>query len=69
MVKKLKASTKFEQQLVNNTSDVDEEFLEAEKYLENDALNDEEEHFDENHYAEKDEQLIEKLKSIDGKKR
>lgn len=69
MVKKLKASTKFEEQLVNNTSDVDEEFIEADKYLENDALNEEEERFDENDYAEKDDELIEKLKSIDGKKR
>ena len=70
MVKKNKFSTKFETQLANlNTSDAEEEFIEADKYLENDALNDEEEHFDENTFTEKDEELIEKLKSLDGRKR
>lgn len=69
MVKKNKSSTKFEQQLNINNSDADEEFIEADKYLENDALNEEEENYDENAFTEKDEELIEKLKSIDGKKR
>ena len=70
MVKKVRFSTKFENQLATfNNSDADEEFIEADKYLENDALNEEQECFDENTYNEKDEELIEKLKSIDGKKR
>lgn len=69
MVKKNKSSTKFEQQLNINNIDADEEFIEADKYLENDALNEEEENYDENAFTEKDEELIEKLKSIDGKKR
>jgi hypothetical protein len=70
MVKKNKFSTKFEEQLINlNKNDSEEEFIGANKYLENDALNEEEENFNENTFSEKNEQLIEKLKSLDGKKR
>jgi hypothetical protein len=47
----------------------EEEFLESNVYLENEAINEEEEHFDERQFEEKNEQLIEKLRSIDGKKR
>ena len=58
MVKKNKSSTKFEQQLNINNSDADEEFIEADKYLENDALNEEEENYDENAFTEKDEDIF-----------
>ena len=47
----------------------EEEFIEANTYLENEAINDEEENFNEKAFAEKNEQLIEKLRAIDGKKR
>ena len=47
----------------------DDMFLESNAYLENEALNDEQEHFDEKVYDEKNEEMIEKLRTIDGKKK
>ena len=44
-------------------------FLESNTYLENEALNEEEEHFNERLYDDKNEEMIEKLRTIDGKKR
>ena len=65
----VKASKKMDivSQLANPREE--EEFIEANTYLENEAINDEEENFNEKAFAEKNEQLIEKLRAIDGKKR
>lgn len=44
-------------------------FLESNTYLENEALNEEAENFDERAYEDKNEEMIEKLRTIDGKKK
>jgi hypothetical protein len=46
----------------------DEEFIKPNEYLTNEALNEEEENFNEDIFDEKDEALIEKLKSLDGRR-
>lgn len=47
----------------------DEEFIKPNEYLTNEALNEEEENFNDDQFDEKDEALIEKLKSLDGRRR
>jgi hypothetical protein len=47
----------------------DEEFIKPNEYLTNEALNEEEENFNDDKFDEKDEALIEKLKSLDGRRR
>ena len=76
-VKKAKSTSKkdgkknkvneIEEKLQNQKED--EDFLEANTFLENEALNDEEENFDERLYEEKNKEMIDKLRTIDGKKR
>jgi len=60
----------IERQLKAPREDQDEDlFLESNVYLQNEALNDEEEQFNERDYQEKNDQMIQKLREIDGKKR
>ena len=47
----------------------DEEFIKPSEYLTNEALNEEEENFNDDQFDEKDEALIEKLKSLYGRRR
>jgi hypothetical protein len=49
--------------------DDEEEFVKANEFLINEALNDDDENLNEDLLDQKDEVLIEKLKSIDGRKR
>ena len=53
----------------DNDYDDDEEFIRANEVLVNEALNDDDENLNEDLLDQKDEVLIEKLKSIDGRKR
>ena len=71
MVKLGSKKADIERQLKTQSGGVEEEdlFLESNVYLENEALNDEQEHFDERLFEEKNEEMIDKLRSIDGKKK
>ena len=68
MVKKGKNKfTEIEKKLIVESDD--EEFVSANNFIANEVENEEEENYDDGFYQAKDEQLIDKLKSIDGKKR
>ena len=62
------ATAELEKKLLDNKLD-EEEFIKPDEALLNDVLNEQEENYDENFSQEKDEELIEKIKSLSGKKR
>lgn len=65
--KKASKVNEIESKLQNQKEE--EDFLVSNTFLENEALNDEEENFDEKLYEEKNKEMIDKLRTIDGKKR
>ena len=71
MVKLGKNKKDIESQLKNsrNVEDDEDLFIESNVYLENEAFNDEQDNFNERLYEEKNEEMIEKLRTIDGKKK
>lgn len=69
MVKKSDKRKDIESQLQTSEPAEDDLFLTSNTLLENEALNDEEEHFDERQFNDKNEEMIDKLRTIDGKKK
>jgi hypothetical protein len=69
MVKKGKrAPTQLEKQFIDQSNELDEEFVKANEFLTNDAINDDDENLNQTLLDEKDDLLIEKLRNLDGKK-
>jgi hypothetical protein len=69
MVKKAKkAPSPLEKRFIRQPDEQDEEFIKASEFLTNDALNDDDENLNQTLLDEKDDLLIEKLRSLDGRK-
>jgi hypothetical protein len=69
MVKKAKREvSQIEKDITNQSNQLDEEFVQASEFLANDALNEDEENFNDRLMDEKDDELYQKLRSIDGRK-
>ena len=70
MVKKGKneSNSQLEKQMIGLSRELEEDFVKANEFLINDALNDDEENLNQQLLNEKDDLLIEKLRNLDGKK-